>query len=496
MRGVSTLRTGGRGGRGNGPRGGAWALLAVSLALLALAACSPKQAIVPNLEPETTLFVQGELDTVNHVVHLYWFGSDPDGDVVGYQLRLLHPLLPADTAWRFTRRTDSLFVVYTPEGLASPVLEVRAQDDDGALDPTPAVQAFTFSNQPPSVELLAPPGITDTTFASVTVTWRATDPDGDFNGMHYRVWLDGNEAAAESTSATTFTLPSAAFLQNGSLLSGHRTLYVQAVDDGGRIGAPDSTRWFVRAPVTGAEARLLIVDDVPTTNPANTSIDTMFVNTATRNLPAGTWTVLRLQTTQPFRSAKDVEQTFGLFDAVLWYRGTQTNFPVLLRDYRDGLAAYLDAGGKLLLEGLDLVEGLNVPGPLDQDFMSRYLGSDRLMRNYSASVGDSTEGWGNRVGSVLRSSLYADSVRFTNLIATQGMRGFLVRDTSWVALWARDSVLTPANDGFEVPVAVSVPQPAGGRAIVVTLPLRAANGYFSVPRLLAKMFAQLGLTGP
>ena len=55
--------------------------LLVPLALFALAACSPKDAVVTQLPPETTIFVQGPVDTVHHRVHLYWFGSDPDGDV-------------------------------------------------------------------------------------------------------------------------------------------------------------------------------------------------------------------------------------------------------------------------------------------------------------------------------------------------------------------------------------------------------------------------------
>ena len=52
---------------------------------------------IENLPPETTLFVQGTLDTVNHVVQIYWFGSDPDGEVTGYELRFKNPAAPADT---------------------------------------------------------------------------------------------------------------------------------------------------------------------------------------------------------------------------------------------------------------------------------------------------------------------------------------------------------------------------------------------------------------
>src|SRR5207237_9077744 len=87
------------------------ALAAFALAgWAALAGCGKghKGPLAPDAPPETRLFVRGPVDTVNHVVHLYWFGSDPDGDVVGFEVRLLNPEAPADSAWRFTTRSDSL----------------------------------------------------------------------------------------------------------------------------------------------------------------------------------------------------------------------------------------------------------------------------------------------------------------------------------------------------------------------------------------------------
>jgi len=51
-----------------------------------------------------------------------------------------------------------------------------------------------------------------------------------------------------------------------------------------------------------------------------------------------------------------------------------------------------------------------------------------------------------------------------------------------------------------MPVAVTVPQPSGGRFVLVTFPLRAASTppvnkpqYFTVHRFLAHVFQQLGL---
>ena len=476
-------------------RGARWvrhAWLAL-MAAACLAGCSAKGTLVPNVPPETTLFVQGPVDTVSHTVHLYWFGSDPDGEVVAFELRFRNPAAPADTQWVRTTRSDSIFTVFAPEGYTAPTFEVRAIDNQGAVDPTPAVEDFQFRNQAPTVTLLHRVTPADTTFASLTLTWTGNDPDGGGENLRFRVWLNGNEGAALETTERTITIPSADFLQGGAYASGYRTVYVQPIDAGGRAGAPDSATWFVRAPVTGSRARLLIIDDVPTTNPANRVTDTLFTNTAARNLGAGEYSVLQLQFTQPFRSAKDLEQTCRLFETVLWYRGTELSFPTVLRDYQAGLGAYLENGGKLILEGYDLIEGRQERGALTQDFMQRYLGSERLIYSWSQALLDSVAGWGNVNGAPLRSDMYADSLLMR--LFSRDVRAFLVRDPSYVAIYAPPGSLTPSNP-IPLPVAVSVPQPSGGRAMLVSFPFRAADLYGNVPRFLAKVFQQFGLTGP
>jgi hypothetical protein len=466
---------------------------AAACAALLLAGCSPKNTLVPNLPPETTLFVQGPVDTVNHVVRLFWFGSDQDGFVERFELRFLNPASPGDTAWVSTTRTDSLFTVFTPAGLTSPVFEVRAVDDQGAIDPTPARQDFTFSNAPPSVTLTGEPGANDTTFASLTLRWQAADPDGDVGRMQYRVWLDGNQTQARVTTATTFTIPTDDFRQGGQLLSGFRTAYVQPIDDGGMAGPPDSTRWFVRAPVTGSRARLLIIDDVPSTNAAGFSTDTLFQNAAARNLPAGEWSLLRLEFTQPFDSDADVVQTLGLFEAVVWYRGTEPTFSPVMARHQQGIGDYLEAGGRVMLEGFHLIDGQNAPGALGQDFMRDYLGADRLFRFFDVTLQDSVANWGIGNARTLRSTLYADSLRTQGIFV--GLRAMAVNDTDHVALWARAGTLSPPH-AFDIPVAVSVPHAGGGRAVAFTIPLRAVNGFQSVPRVLSRILDDFGIIGP
>jgi hypothetical protein len=443
--------------------------------VLALASCSPKESFVPQIPPETTLFVQGPVDTVHHKVHLFWFGTDVDGDVVNYELRLLNPASPADSAWVTTVAADSEFVVLTPAGYTDPIFEVRSIDNDGLKDPTPARQQFQFRNQPPVVTIGPYPVLGDTTYASLTFSWIGIDPDGDAGQLSYRVWLGGNEGNARITSAKTFTIPSADFFEGPSADSSRRRVYVQAIDEGGMAGTPDSREWIVRPPSTGgATPRLLIVDDVRPTNTLNFRTDTLWTNGAVRNLPVGSWSVLRLEFTQPFRSAKDVEQTFGLFDAVVWYRGTETNFAATLGLYVDGVGAALDGGTSVLVEGVNLA-GLGQPtGPLTPDFLSRYFGVDYLFKHFAAGMVDSSIGWGVGIGKVFRSgpAIPTDSLRIQ--LITAGLHGFAVPDSDQVLLWARTGTLSQPHD-FDLPVAIAVPQASGATAAIVTIPVVATS---------------------
>jgi hypothetical protein len=488
--------------------------LAVCLVPALIAGCAKKKLLsIGNLPPETTLFVQGPVDTVNHVVHLYWFGSDPDGDVLGYELRFKNPATPADTQWVFTPRTDSVFTVFTPAGYAMPLFEVRSIDDLGQRDPSPAREDFQFQNQPPTVAFTQRLRATDTTYASATLTWSANDPDGDARAMRFLVGLDTVPAALHLVAGTTVTIDTTDFKEGGVYpVTKPRMAFIRAIDDGGRASGWDSVRWVVREPAApGVHPRLLLIDDVPISNPAHTLLDTLYYNTAERNLPAGSYSILQLELTQPFRSAANLAQTCKLFDAVVWYRGTSAGFSSVMQTYQDGLATFLDGGGQLMIESLNLIAGENATGALRNDWVTRYLGSTDLIRSPIPGRQDSTVSWGISSGYAdtlpdgtpvlhradLHSTLYQDSLR--NGVITLGLRGFAVRDTGNVALWARDSTLSP-RVARGIPVAVSVPVPENpsgpGRVVVFTFAIRAANGFLNAPHFLAKVFQQMGLTGP
>jgi hypothetical protein len=482
-----------------------WAGALATLLALVLVGCDTKSTLVPELPPETGVFVEGTLDTVNHVVTIFWFGNDADGEVVGFELRFINPSAPADTQWRFTTRTDSVFAVFTPSGFTAPRFEVRALDNSGMRDPTPATANFSFTNQPPVVTITGAPGPSDSTYASATIDWNIVDPDGDAGAVQYRVWLDGQDSTtAPIITGRRYTVPSAAFVDGGIFRGGIRTVYVKPIDDGGRVGNTVSTSWYVRE--TTPDARLLIVDDLPSNNALNQSSDALFEDVASRNLAPGTWSVLRLQFNRAFRSTRDLEQTFALFDAVIWYRGDQpastgtANDP--LRDLQGGIATYVEGGGRILLEGRGLFRSTDVSGvttgSLDPLLADRLFGSDRLAEHPpSGGANESATVWGINNGRVLRSTIWQDSLRFA--ASRTGLFAFEVRDTAHVAFWAPAGTLSQ-NNPVDLPVGVSVPHPRGGKppghAIALAFPLRIANGYnnASLPgRVLDQAFQDLGL---
>jgi len=485
-------------------------LLALAGLLAALAGCSPaKRVLVGNLEPETIITVNSvapdTLRAANHLIRLSWFGSDPDGDVVGYQLRMLNDLLPADSAWVLLNCAtgpchDSLFTIYAPGGFTRARLQVRAVDDKGAVDPSPAIQSFSFLNNAPICTIVSAPGVTDSSYASVSLTWNVDDRGGDLSRISFHVFLDGNEANYDSvysgTSTASYTVPSSRFIQNGQWLSGPRTVSVRAVDDGGRIGPAASRTWYVRSPglvpmAATEKGRVLLVDNSFRTAPNDFTVDTLFYRTLAREPSlAGRFSVLHLDVNNPFRTATDLAQTFRQFDAVVWYRGFDTFAATTLTAYQDSVFAYLRNGGRFFIEGLNLIEGPGLvtvvaPPMLRESFMTEFLNCPAQRKFFNLTAGDSSVAWGTRnpndpLPPIFRSSVLADSIRMASLVQS-GMRVFEPNDTSQVALWARPNALEPPIPE-NLAIGMTVRQPSGGRVVAVSFPIRQTSPAANNPR--------------
>lgn len=152
-------------------------LAALSLFLGLALGCEPGVP-VENQLPETRMSVDridlSGPDRLNSVVKLAWFGSDADGYVVAYELRV------SDGPWVRTTQTDSTLVLGIPAGqdTADLVVEVRAIDHEGGTDPSPARLVVPIKNTPPSAEFTTSSFPDVPVWNAVTFQWFAEDPDG------------------------------------------------------------------------------------------------------------------------------------------------------------------------------------------------------------------------------------------------------------------------------------------------------------------------------
>jgi hypothetical protein len=184
------------------------------VAALVAAGCDTDKALVgepsPNATPETDVTGTAPSPAQSrYEVSFFWFGSDPDGEITGFEWRIsdngrdgmvsVADTLVSNLPWRFTERGDSTFLVSADldsfeVDVDDPNLGpgdyrfwqthtfwVRAVDDDGARDPSPAHISFTATTLAPSALITTPRRTNSVTCRPApqvtTFGWRARDED-------------------------------------------------------------------------------------------------------------------------------------------------------------------------------------------------------------------------------------------------------------------------------------------------------------------------------
>jgi hypothetical protein len=433
-----------------------------------LAGCSKVRGVLaPNRLPETTIWVTGNLDTVGHAIRVFWNGEDPDGQVVGFEFKWIYEpgAAPAgydSSLWTFTDRRDSLFTVFSPDGVDYPTLVVRAIDDQGAADDSPARQRFGFTNLPPTIELTGTPPAS--TLPVAVFTWSAHDPDGILSRAHYRVWLDGREDRDTVLTDTVITIPPYFFQElDGQTLARRRTAFVACIDDGGRMSEPDSFAWNVAIPV----GNTLLVDDVP----GNTVFDTFYRTQLDTRLGAGAYTTINLeQQAATLRTSDAVLETFELFDNVFWYSENNGSLSSVLRLADQPIRDYLASGRNLFITSTRLV---GTGGALGSTFAREVLGVDafrvNLLNGSTNFVIDSQQ---YLVGAPPFGSLQA-------IQSSGGTEAMVLEDPADAAYLAPPGALQDTLPPDNWPVAVNRRYGGGsnpGRIVYLGFPLRILDG--------------------
>jgi hypothetical protein len=147
-----------------------------------------------NLPPDTGISAgPPEGGSVGTTAHIYWWGSDEDGRVVGYQIAW-----DAGEDWSDAVTATDSVVAFPVDGscCGDPdeptqysqihTFRVRAVDEDGAVDETPATRTFVGHTVAPVVRIVSGPELLGTTTPDVTFVLYGEDDDGYVQGYWYR----------------------------------------------------------------------------------------------------------------------------------------------------------------------------------------------------------------------------------------------------------------------------------------------------------------------
>lgn len=265
-----------------------FAIISAVLVLTALIGCSVNTdlggTVVPNSRPDTRITGQPPtLLEASFLVQFNWTGSDADGRIEGFQWKIsdngVDGISPRDTMtvdpltgaelnpWFYTEATDSLFYVLADQadfvGDINPndpddpandharsfrthTLWIRAVDDKGAVDPSPAQMSFTSTTLVPTARGLYP-GLSSTAKpvpTTVTMGYEGDDPDFDLK-VPSRVRFLWRPAVAEDGTQiiTRFR---------------YENYYDELID----FNDPDWTPWIAYA-TTEADRKISFPDQAP-----------------------------------------------------------------------------------------------------------------------------------------------------------------------------------------------------------------------------------------
>lgn len=391
--------------------------------LLVIGACSDEGGIRPNQPPETSLAVEGsDLAPTHYRQILSWHGEDADGEVVRYeyQWRFDPALGDTDTSWVglnapfITATRDTFFLPVPTTGADTLVhrFRVRAVDDKGLADPLPAEVLLPVFNRAPRLWAVSAAGDTSSVLTLpgsilpvLTIRFKVGDPDNQAadpeEALAYieglRFWFEDPDDAIEI--AGTDTLINLVPEDFGQLVGVQREFHLQARDLGGAESNVLSATSFVR---DIRQARVLLLDGATLASGPNTAIIDPFWHNSFAGLFASPSEVLLhdIGANGAIGTPENLHAIFSLFEAVVWYNGTDgaplafTNLPSpTLTAAEAGLRAYLEAGGKVLLEGYNLVgasRGAYSGGSFSVDFERSVLRADSLQAHSTNTGGQMT----------------------------------------------------------------------------------------------------------
>ena len=373
--------------------------LAVLASAFLIAGCDTDISGDPlsNEAPETQLSVRdssladnlADEDRLTSTVFASWVGDDPDGFVESFEFRFYDvDFAPApEENWVLTANNDTLVLLPIQSGnkTADVVFEVRAIDNEGVKDPTPARTVFPIQNSPPNIQVSSfdlPP---DTTFPIFSFAWRASDPDGDQNLERIEISLNDSVnfvpvpieadfitfiAEDFGRGATGNTVNTDVFLGRGYVptdidvpglkLNDNNIMFIRSVDATDTTSVVERYEWYVKE----SNSTILFVNDIRKNT--NERLSAYHQDLLTSYLPAGTeldiWNISEPFVTGntgnaprsdalPPNAVPTLQQFLAQYAYVYWISSASTNsvsgnnFPLAA----SVLDVFFNGGGKLMV---------------------------------------------------------------------------------------------------------------------------------------------------
>ena len=315
---------------------------------------------VENIPPETGLVFrsasQDSLSPTFYSVDMKWWGSDQDGEVIGFEYKWTpvtdHEVFDFDTSWVFSAFTNVLFNVPVPDSSASYTFSVRAIDNEEMRDPTPAEEFYPFVNQNPTGQIRFRELLPDSTWPVIAFGWDAFDPDGDTTIASHEVWVKGQPDRVTHLPAEADTI----LLKPASLDTfGDVTIYFQTVDQGFARGPLDS----FNVHLFEIKGDIVLLDDYDGPSIGLVNSDGFYMDALDERVGEEGYTYVDLAAL-PFDTDVRFEAFLEAFETVIWYSGNkqraiesdQADFSQMaLAD--SVLDVYLQNGGSLFLSSLN-----------------------------------------------------------------------------------------------------------------------------------------------
>jgi len=300
-----------------------------------------------NQAPSTYLFIQDSdsLNSTPSVQTFYWDGRDADGFVSGFFYTFDTSATQNDWVWTTERKMT--FPLQISGQDTAYIFKVKAVDNEGMEDPTPAQQKFPIKNSAPTIEWQINSNIPDTTFTVASFLWSATDLDGDSTIRIFEYAVDDTSQWLEIPGdRRNINL----HFEDG-IIEGSHSFFIRAVDIAGskspviRMPEDPTKFWYVKEP----QGKYLLIDDYVVESSTSGFPDQYYRSMLNELIiPKGElYSVWNIEDQFP-ASFVQFTETLLLFERVIWYTDLVVESDPHFIAAQIALPEFLNAGGKAI----------------------------------------------------------------------------------------------------------------------------------------------------